>query len=280
MNSMCSDPVRLRMKGLSVLGLLIGISALATGAEPAWKAMLTPAVMGPHPRLVPTAIEMKLGWKNTVDAGKLRIEFGVPKTGKSGVMVIKSSASSHGAAAAFFPYRSNYWCELHSGSLRPRFFQSSEWDGEESVTTTVRYLPDRVEVDESTSVLKTGATTKEDHVFRFAPTFDLFSAMLHVRSQSLTKGERVVLVMQPFKTPYLLEVESHGSEMHEGRKAIRLSLKMRKIDRGTLELKPYKKLKAAVTLWLTDDADRVPLEIRAPVFIGDVRATLVRTDRL
>jgi len=37
---------------------------------------------------------------------------------------------------------------------------------------------------------------------------------------------------------------------------------------------PYKKLKKPVTLWLSDDADRVPLELRAAVYIGDVRAVL------
>ena len=49
---------------------------------------------------------------------------------------------------------------------------------------------------------------------------------------------------------------------------------MRKIDRKTLELLPYKKLKRDATLWLSDDADRIPLELRAAVFIGDIRATL------
>jgi hypothetical protein len=49
---------------------------------------------------------------------------------------------------------------------------------------------------------------------------------------------------------------------------------MHKIDRKTLELRPYKKLKKDATLWLSDDADRIPVELRATAFIGDVRATL------
>ena len=49
---------------------------------------------------------------------------------------------------------------------------------------------------------------------------------------------------------------------------------MRKIDRKTLELLPYKKLKQDAHLWLSDDADRIPIELRAAAFIGDVRATL------
>jgi hypothetical protein len=30
----------------------------------------------------------------------------------------------------------------------------------------------------------------------------------------------------------------------------------------------------SATLWLSDDANRLPLELRAEVFIGDVRMTL------
>jgi hypothetical protein len=50
---------------------------------------------------------------------------------------------------------------------------------------------------------------------------------------------------------------------------------MRKIDRKTNELLPYKKLKQDATLWLSDDADRMPVELRAAAFIGDVRVTQI-----
>jgi hypothetical protein len=49
---------------------------------------------------------------------------------------------------------------------------------------------------------------------------------------------------------------------------------MRKIDRDTHTLVKYKKLKKPVILWLSDDSDRIPLEIRASVYIGDIRAVL------
>jgi hypothetical protein len=46
-----------------------------------------------------------------------------------------------------------------------------------------------------------------------------------------------------------------------------------------LSLKPYKKMKTA-TLWITDDEDRVPLELRVAAFIGDVRMTLTGQQKL
>ena len=98
--------------------------------------------------------------------------------------------------------------------------------------------------------------------------------MLHVRSQKLDTGDQITLVVHPFGTSYLLRVKVQGRELHNGRNAIRLTMGMRKIDRKTQELVAYKKLKKDATLWLSDDAERIPMEFRAAAFIGDVRATL------
>ena len=104
--------------------------------------------------------------------------------------------------------------------------------------------------------------------------------MLHVRSQKLAIGDQISLVVHPFGTPYLLRVNVRDREVHLKRKTIRLSVGMRKIDRKTLELLPYKKMKSDATLWLSDDAERIPVEFRAAVFIGDIRATLTDYQKL
>ena len=109
---------------------------------------------------------------------------------------------------------------------------------------------------------------------REAPLPGYASAMLHVRSQKLDDGDQITLVVHPFGTPYLLRVKVLGHENHLDRKAIKLSVGMRKIDRKSLDLLPYKKMRSDATLWLSDDADRIPVELRADVFIGDIRATL------
>jgi hypothetical protein len=48
---------------------------------------------------------------------------------------------------------------------------------------------------------------------------------------------------------------------------IKLAVKIRKIDRDTLALSSYKKMKTA-TIWVSDDAERLPVEMRAEIFIG------------
>ncbi|MEO5716327.1 MAG: DUF3108 domain-containing protein [Luteolibacter sp.] len=242
--------------------------------EPAWKSELTSPALGPHANLAPTVLDFELSWNGTIDSGKLRIEFAPADAKKPDAYVVRSSASSLGAAAALFPYKSNFWSELDPATFRPKFFHSVEIDQSENVTTDVRHFPDRVECSETTKVLKTGVAKTSDKVFKFAPVFDIFSAMLHIRSQKLDEGDKIALVVCPFKTPYLLRVSVKGREVHNGRDSIRMTLGMRKIDRKTMELLPYKKLKQDATLWLSDDDDRVPIEFRAAAFIGDVRATL------
>ena len=102
----------------------------------------------------------------------------------------------------------------------------------------------------------------------------MFSAILWIRSQRLAPGDDHTLLLLPFKSPYLLNVKVEAKEQHLGRDALRLSVALRKIDRKSLTLGNYKKLRKPVTVWLSDDADRIPIELRAAVYIGDVRAVL------
>ena len=249
-------------------------------AAPAWQAELTSPTPGRFATLVPTVLDFQVSWNGAINAGNIRIEFAPPDVRKAGTNIVRAAAASHGAAAVLFPYQTNFWSEIAPTSLRPRYFHAVETDPRETVTTTVRHAITRVESVEITRQLNTGITKQTDRSFAFSPVFDIFSAMLLVRSQKLATGDHVTLVIHPFDTPYLLRVKVQGREVHNGRNTIRLTLGLRKIDRDTLELKPYKKLKQDATLWLSDDADRVPIELRAAAFIGDVRATLAAHRKL
>ncbi len=207
-------------------------------------------------------------------AGSLRLEFAPVGGNKPGVMVVKSSASSQGAAAAIFPYTHSYWSEIDAKTLGSRFFHAIEGGAEESVETTNRYWRDKVAVKEVSTTLENKAVNTETFTFPHGPARDMMSAILFIRSQTLAPGEEHTVLLFPFKSPYLLKVRVEAREKHMGRDALRMSFAMTKIDRNTHALGSYKKLKKPVTLWLSDDADRVPLELRASVFIGDVRAVL------
>jgi Protein of unknown function (DUF3108) len=262
------------------IALVATFTARIVAAAPTWQMELTSPKPGPFPQLSPTSMDLQISWKGLINSGNVHIEFAPRNAGKSDAYVVRSSAHSVGAAASLFPYQSNFWSELDPATLRPCYFHSVETDKKETATTTVRHFPDRAVSQEISKLTATGTSTRKDRTFTYTPIFDIFSAMLHVRSQKLDEGDRVTLVICPFETPYLLRVKVMGREVHEGRKAIRLTMGMRKIDSKTLELLPYKKLKQDATLWLSDDATRIPIELRAAVFIGDVRAVLTDSKKL
>lgn len=249
-------------------------------AAPAWQAELTSPTPGPFATLVPTVLDFIVSWNGAINAGHIRIEFAPPDVRKAGTSIVRAAAASHGTAAVLFPYQTKFWSEIVPTSLRARYFHAVETDPQETVTTTVRHAITRVESVEVTQQLNTGIIQQTDRSFTFSPVFDIFSAMLLVRSQKLAVGDHVTLVIHPFDTPYLLRVKVQGREVHNGRNTICLTLGLRKIDHDTLELKPYKKLKQDATLWLSDDGDRVPVELRAAAFIGEVRATLATHRKL
>lgn len=243
-------------------------------ADPAWLARITPEKAASHPPIPSSTLEFSLSWKGMLQAGTLRIEFEPPDARKSGAFVTKSSASSIGPAAALFPYSHSYWSESIPATWASRYFRAVETDDKETIVTENRYSSKSVSISEKTAPAKGGAPSPNEFSFPHGPARDMLSAILFIRSQKLAPGESHVLLLLPFTSPYLLTVRVEAREAHMGRPALRISFAMEKIDRKTHHLKPYAKLKRPVTLWLSDDADRVPLELRASVYIGDVRAIL------
>jgi len=258
---------------LAMVVLSVLSPAMATAA-PEWRKQLNSPRAGGHPGIQPMTLDYTLSWKGAVNAGTLRMEIDPRDANKPGRIVIRSSAESTGAASKLFPYTHSFWAETNRRSLKPVFFQGTETDRRETATTRVRYFPDRVESHERAVSRRDGKVKTNDVTFRHRDVHNIFSAMLHIRSLDLGAGKRHTVICQPFDNPYLVTVQSHGAEQHAGRSAIRCTVSMRKINRDTLELQEYKKLRRPATLWLTNDADRVILELRAAVFIGDVRATL------
>jgi hypothetical protein len=58
-----------------------------------------------------------------------------------------------------------------------------------------------------------------------------------------------------------------------GGNCLRINLRLQKIG-PKMNLLTFDKMKTA-TMWLSDDHERVPVELRNEIFIGDVRAILV-----
>jgi Protein of unknown function (DUF3108) len=254
------------MKALLCL-LALSLTALAD-----WKDQLAPATLGSHPRLAPTKLTYTLSWNGAVDAGTVTFRFGLPSKDPA-VYEVDGQASSIGFAKKLFNYSVNMQGHLRQDTLQTISFSGAENDNGETKSTKSVWSPTQVTatVDEWTK--KKGNTTQV-RTFAFQPTYDILSALLQVRSQPLKDGSTLLYPVMPFDKPYLVRVYVMGREKFKGRDTIKLSVSLQKINPKTLDLAVYKKMTSS-TLWITDDAERIPLELRSEVFIGDVRATLV-----
>lgn len=239
-----------------------------------WKSEIHPKSNGSFPALASTTLEYRVSWKGLLDAGSVRLEFAPKGRQKPGSYVVNSSSRSLGPASSLFPYESSFWSEIHPTTLTAQRFYATEKDRRETIESKTNFSPTKADYTETTRDLRKGTVKTRSRSFSFGPVHDIFSAMLFVRSQKLHKGDTVTLVAQPFATPYLIRVHVVDRVIHQQQPAIHLRLSMSKINRDTLQLEPYKKMKREASLWLSNDNQRIPLELRASVFIGDVRATL------
>lgn len=256
------------------LALLFLISFPAfVAAAPSWSGTLSPSAPGTHPPLSPRKLEFTVTWKNSVAAGRITLDFAPSGISKSGAMVVTSTSASSGFAATLYPYSASLWSEVLPATLRPRYFRSSETTSSETETITNHYGPAGVKSRRVTTP-NDGLPQTKDGSFAY-PAFDLASAILFVRSQRLATGDTVNLLVHPFHHPYLANFKVTGREKRDGKPVIKIETLLRKLNRKTLEPAPYKKLKGTPIIWISDDAARLPVELRLPLFIGDVRAVLV-----
>ncbi|QJE98225.1 DUF3108 domain-containing protein [Luteolibacter luteus] len=261
---------------MKTLFLLLA-SALPALAD--WKTEVTPAKLGPHPKLTPLAVEYRLTWNGMLNAGKLNFTFGAPDPKFPSDYNAKASGGSSGLASTLYKTKFTMMSRLDPATLRPRVAVGVADEGDEVNTTRTTWTGPLVKSEQTIRITKNGKSGTINSEFRFTPVHDIFSAMLHVRSQKLADGDKLVIPLQPFDKPYLMTVNVLGHEKFAGRDTIKMSVALQKIDPKTKALLPYKKMKSS-TLWLSDDANRIPVELRSEVFIGDVRMTLSGTRKL
>jgi len=251
--------------------LLISLAlAVPLCAAPAWLKDVNIPKKDALKSIRPTKLTYTMTWNGRVEAGNFKILFGEKDPRYPKHFIVRSHGGSTGWAHALFPYHFNYTSFLNPKTLRPILFIGTE--KERAEVDELRYHFTSKGVTGTQKDTENSKTTVDESTFNFPYSLDLFSGLLQIRSMPLKDSDTVVMPFHPVATPYLANVKVLGRETHLGRKCIKLDIKLRKIG-DDMELKHYKKLKKA-TVWLSDDAWRVPVEIRAAVFVGDVRVLL------
>lgn len=256
---------------LMLFGTMLAASALAAG--PPWTKDLTREPVGPYLNVPPCEVSYELGWNNWVTAGKATLKV---RETPGGFWRADATAASTGFARTLWKYDCEMTSVIQRAGIRPRHLRHSETDCAENCRYRVSFEPQRA-VTETTTTPTGGTPSTSTAVCPYGPMDDLLSVILHVRSQTLTPGQKVTRVVQPWDKPYLTTFEVLGRETLEyggqKRPCIKVSVKIRKIDRSSLELSSYKKMKTS-TIWISDDDLRLPIEMHAEVYVGFMSARM------
>lgn len=261
------------------LVLLLCSPALPANDLPAWMTEITRLPPGDHANLRPVKLVYTLSWNNRVNAGK--VEISVLKDGTQETKFVgDASGKSTGFARVLWPYDFRARSIVDQNSLRPITFQLTEKERNEQNSYDIIFQ-DKKQLFNTTSKKKEASQSAQSS-FEFDHGHDVLSSAFYLRSQPLTPGEKISMVVTPFNKPYLAKFEVIGKEKHKmkGKRydAIRLDALVGKIN-PDLSIKKYEKIKQT-SLWMTDDAYRIPLELQTHISVGFISARLIEMDWL
>jgi hypothetical protein len=223
-------------------------------------------------------MEYNLSWNGIIKAGELEV---VIEDGEGGKVEASAAGGSTGLARALWEYDFELQSVADLEERRPERLRFQERDSKDITTVETSFLADRARYTRTREQVKKGngggAPETKSFTIGIPKMHDIASAILFLRSLDLDEGDETTVMIVPYDSAYLvtfrvLERETHKTKVGKI-PAIKVDVQIKKIHRKTLELEDHKKFKKG-TIWVSDDEYRMPLEIRAAIFVGDVRATL------
>jgi len=246
--------------------LLFASAALAAKWEATVTASSPPSFPGPRP----LHAKYGFGWSGFPGA-------------TADIRVTKPSAErfqfdgtihTTGLVRALWKFDATHTSSANAGTLHPLEMKQIENVRDKKTVTSLSFDANGVTSKET----ETPGKSAGPKVRRFdSPNlFDLYSALLYLRSQPLQDRSIQRIVVYPATSAYLATVTVLARERLTGPtgtyNTIKLDLQLSKIGK-TRELEPHKKFRRA-TVWLSDDSDRLLLKIQAQIFVGTVVAEL------
>ena len=261
------------MKSHIVIVALIGITATPLRGD--WQDEVTNRQPDPSFFSIrPVHLSFQINWNGKINSGHLNMLFGRDDSRYPSHFITQIYGASSGLARSLYPYDYSFTSFLNKDSYLPSMFTSLETTSKGQTNTSNWYGPTVRSREIVTPSSRGSSPKKKNSTFSFnkAPIYDFASALMYLRRLEMKTGEQAVIVVHPFASPYLARTSVLRREVHRGLKCIKMDIKLQKIG-AEGNLLEYDKMKTA-TLWISDDHERLPVELRTEVFIGDVRAVL------
>ena len=234
-----------------------------------WEATLSKDPAGNFPELRPLRASYRFGWSG-LTAATGDVHFAKPSENK---FQLDGTGRTIGFVRALWKLDVSYQAIVNPETLRPIEAQQIETYRSKKIVTHLTFTNNGVTRARTEGK---GAAEAKTRQFNFPNLFDLFSAMLYLRSQPLKDRSVYRVVAYPATNAYLATVTIVGREkisVHAGSySAIKLDLQLKRIGKHR-QLEPHRKFRRA-TIWVSDDAERLLLRIEAQVFVGTVFAEL------
>jgi len=258
-----------RWRTLSVcLTALLPLALAGIGqASPSWESTLTKDPSGNFPELRPLRATYNFGWSGfTAGVGDMHFT----KTGDKRFQ-LEATGRTIGLVRAWWKLDASYRGLANAETLRPIESKQTEVYRRKKLVTDLTFT------DTGVARARTeGNGVKTTKPFNFPELFDLHSGILYLRSQPLSDHSVYRIVVYPATSAYLTTITVLGRERVSVRagtyNAIKVDLQLKRLGKN-LELEPHRKFRRA-TIWISDDANRIPLRIEAQIFVGTVFAEL------
>jgi hypothetical protein len=254
-------------------GLLVALflTSRTLCAASSWESTLTSSSPPTFPNPRPMHARYGFGWSG-FPCATAEIRLTKPAGER---LQLDVTARTTGLVRGLWKFDATHTSVVDAESLRPISVRQIENDRGKRIVTELAFSPTGV-VSKVTETPGTGTKVRR---FDLPRLFDLQSAMLYLRSQSLQERNVQRIVVYSATAPYLATVTVLGRErvtVPAGTyNAIKFDLQLNRIKDG--ELQPHRKFRRA-TAWLSDDADRLLLKIEAQVFVGSVFCELQSVD--
>ena len=234
-----------------------------------WEATLSKEPIGNFPEMRPLRASYRFGWSG-LTAATGEVHFTKPSENK---FQLDGTGRTIGFVRALWKLDVSYEAIASAETLRPIETQQIESYRSKKIVTHLTFTNNGVTRARTEGK---GAAESKTRQFNFPNLFDLFSAMLYLRSQPLKERTIYRVVAYPATNAYLATVTVLGREkvsVHAGSySAIKLDLRLKRIGKQR-QLEPHRKFRGA-TIWVSDDPERLLLRTEAQIFVGTVFAEL------
>jgi hypothetical protein len=259
--------IRIRFRFLQAVFTFLALCSSSLAEN--WEATLSNDPVGNFPELRPLRANYRFGWSG-LTAATGDVHFTKPSENK---LQLDGTGRTIGFVRALWNFDVHYQAVATADTLRPIETEQNESYRSKQIVTHLTFTNNGVTRARREGK---GAAETKTRQFNFPNLFDLFSAMLYLRSQPLKDRSVYRVVAYPATNAYLATVTVIGREkisVHAGSyNAIKLNLQLKRVGKRH-ELEPHRKFRRA-TIWVSDDAERLLLRIEAQVFVGTVFAEL------